>query len=179
MTKYKKIINNNEVLKKAALVSLSVALAAGLCGCAKTTESVLNDGVSISSEEINSIPDEDARAKNDLYYEEYDKYLDDMTEDEQKEFLVHVIVTTNCSEENKKDEIMFLRDDSTYVGSAKATGGEIYIPIGNYKLVSLIDEENKLFGEISVLSSGEEVELFVDVDNKTSDYTIVSGAKSK
>ena len=26
---------------------------------------------------------------------------------------------------------------------------------------------------------GEEVELFVDVDNKTSDYTIVSGAKSK
>lgn len=179
MTKYKNFISNNDILKKAALVPLTVALAAGLCGCAKTTSSVLNDGVTIDRESISAISDEDARAKSELYYEEYDKYLDDMTTEQKKDFLVHVKVTTNCSEENKNDEIMFLRDDSTYVGSAKATGGEIYIPIGNYKLVSLIDEENKLFGEISVLSSGEEVELFVDVDNKTSDYTIVSGAKSK
>ena len=173
MTTNLKNNGNKETLKKMVLILLIMALTAGLYGCTKSTKNVLAEGVTLDESKINESTTT-ARDRNDYYYEHYDKYLDDMTTEEQKEFLVHVYVDTTSSEENQNDEIMFLRNDSTYVGSVPATGGEIYIPLGDYVLVSLTTKVgNKSFGKLKVLHAGETVKLHVDVDLKASEYSVV------
>lgn len=168
-----KDMNNKETLKKMIMVSLTLALVAGICGCTKSKDDVLAKGVSLDE---NMIDEETTTAMDRYHYydENYDSYLNDMTVEEKKQFMVHVYVDTVCSEENLEDEIMFLRNDSTYVGSVPAEGGELFIPLGDYKLISLLAQEDKLFGSLKVLESEKTVKLHVDINQKTSEYSILA-----
>ena len=98
----------------------------------------------------------------------YEKYVEDrmnhMTKEEKlNHYYVNLKVNYNGRESYKEDDIIFLRNDNVYKGDLYDGDEEISLPPGVYRIISeKIEGHDSNFGEVKLLTPGEDVVLMVD-----------------
>ena len=99
------------------------------------------------------------------YYEKYvDDKLDDMTKEEKLDYYVDLIVNYSGREGYEEDDIIFLRNDNVYEGDLYDGDDTISLPPGIYRVIS--EQVDGNFGEIKLLTPGEEVVVEIDYDSR-------------
>lgn len=130
-------------------------------------ESTANDNNSpyekLSEEQLDS----DTTDINDRsnYYEKYvEDRMDHMTKEEKlNHYYVNLKVNYSGRESYKEDDIIFLRNDNVYEGDLYDGDEEISLPPGVYRIISeKIEGHDSNFGEVKLLTPGEDVVLTVD-----------------
>lgn len=99
------------------------------------------------------------------YYEKYvEDRMDHMTKEEKlNHYYVNLKVNYNGRESYKEDDIIFLRNDNVYKGDLYDGDEEISLPPGVYRIISeKIEGHDSNFGEVKLLTPGEDVVLMVD-----------------
>ena len=98
----------------------------------------------------------------------YEKYVEDRMEHMTKEeklnhYYVNLKVNYSGRESYKEDDIIFLRNDNVYESDLYDGDEEISLPPGIYRIISeKIDGHDSNFGEVKLLTPGEDVVLTVD-----------------
>lgn len=162
---------NTKSKTRLVLATLSLAAGLSLSGCSTNKYSELN---------VNMINSEDTTVKDrkEYYEENVDELLYKMNEAEKENYYVNVELEYVGEENYKGDNIMFLRNDDTYMGDIRNSSNQIYITPGIHRVVSRdVLENNGILGEIEVLKPGETVKLIVNYDTKT--VTIDEESKTK
>ena len=90
--------------------------------------------------------------------------MDHMTKEEKlNHYYVNLKVNYNGRESYKEDDIIFLRNDNVYKGDLYDGDEEISLPPGVYRIISeKIEGHDSNFGEVKLLTPGEDVVLMVD-----------------
>ena len=99
------------------------------------------------------------------YYEKYvEDRMDHMTKEEKlNHYYVNLKVNYSGRESYKEDDIIFLRNDNVYEGDLYDGDDEISLPPGVYRIISeKIEGHDSNFGEVKLLTPGEDVVLTVD-----------------
>lgn len=99
------------------------------------------------------------------YYEKYvEDRMDHMTKEEKlNHYYVNLKVNYSGRESYKEDDIIFLRNDNVYEGDLYDGDEEISLPPGVYRIISeKIEGHDSNFGEVKLLTPGEDVVLTVD-----------------
>lgn len=102
------------------------------------------------------------------YYEKYvEDRMDHMTKEEKlNHYYVNLTVKYNGRESYEKDDIIFLRNDNVYEGDLYDGDEEISLPPGVYRIISeKVEGHDSNFGEIKLLTPGEDVVLNVDYNS--------------
>ncbi len=150
-------INKKKIFAAALILFLIL-----LTGCRENTE---NTGAyaALDEEQLDSErTDINDRAE---YYEKYvDDKLDDMTKEEKLDYYVDLIVNYSGREGYEEDDIIFLRNDNVYEGDLYDGDDTISLPPGIYRVIS--EQVDGNFGEIKLLTPGEEVVVEIDYDSR-------------
>lgn len=85
-------------------------------------------------------------------------------DEKQLDFFVDVTVDYNGRDSHPEDDIIFLRNDNVYEGDLYDGDDTISLPPGVYRIIS--EQVDGNFGEIKLLTPGEEVRLKIDYDSK-------------
>lgn len=155
-------INRNRSKKKKMFAAALTILLVTLAGCGENTE---NAGAYETLDEKQL--DSDRTDINDRaeYYEKYvEDKLDDMTREEKLDFFVDVTVDYSGRDSHPEDDIIFLRNDNVYEGDLYDGDDTISLPPGIYRIIS--EQVDGNFGEIKLLTPGEEVRLKIDYDSQ-------------
>ena len=92
--------------------------------------------------------------------------MDKMSESEKLNYYVNVKVNYIGRENYDDDDIIFLRNDNVYKGDLYDGDDSIGLPPGIYRVISeKVDGHQSNFGEISILTPGEDVTLNVDLED--------------
>ena len=84
----------------------------------------------------------------------------------EKDYYVNVKVNYIGRENYDDDDIIFLRNDNVYKGDLYDGDDSIGLPPGIYRVISeKVDGHQSNFGEISILTPGEDVTLNVDYNS--------------
>ena len=102
----------------------------------------------------------------------YDENVDDifhnLPDEEVPKYYVSVDIEYIGRENISNDELIFLRNDGTYLGDVQNGMTNNILPPGVYKIISSgSDDEHRNFGEITILTPGEHVTMIVDFNNHT------------
>lgn len=150
-------INKKKIFAAALILFLIL-----LTGCRENTE---NTGAyaALDEEQLDSErTDINDRAE---YYEKYvDDKLDDMTKEEKLDYYVDLTVNYSGREGYEEDDIIFLRNDNVYEGDLYDGDDTISLPPGIYRVIS--EQVDGNFGEIKLLTPGEEVVVEIDYDSR-------------
>ena len=159
------VIKNKIILHITLIITMLL-----LTGC---NQKVSNSGSTVSK---NNAPyeklseeqlDSDTTDINDRsnYYEKYvEDRMNHMTKEEKlNHYYVNLKVNYNGRESYKEDDIIFLRNDNVYKGDLYDGDEEISLPPGVYRIISeKIEGHDSNFGEVKLLTPGEDVVLMVD-----------------
>lgn len=102
------------------------------------------------------------------YYEKnVENRLEHMTQDEKlSRYFVNLKVEYSGIDNYKEDDIIFLRNDNVYKGDLYNGDDEISLPPGIYRVISeKVEGGRDIFGEIDLLTPGENVVLKVDYNS--------------
>lgn len=150
-------INKKKIFAAALILFLIL-----LTGCRENTE---NTGAyaALDEEQLDSErTDINDRAE---YYEKYvDDKLDDMTKEDKLDYYVDLTVNYSGREGYEEDDIIFLRNDNVYEGDLYDGDDTISLPPGIYRVIS--EQVDGNFGEIKLLTPGEEVVVEIDYDSR-------------
>ena len=87
-----------------------------------------------------------------------------MTKEEKLDYYVDLIVNYSGREGYEEDDIIFLRNDNVYEGDLYDGDDTISLPPGIYRVIS--EQVDGNFGEIKLLTPGEEVVVEIDYDSR-------------
>lgn len=167
---FKNYVDWKNIKKKFALVAISVAIGSMVTGCTQniSNQQTSNNNISIyqslSEEQLNT--DTTTVEDRAAYYDKYvDDRIDKMTDAERLNFYVNIKVNYIGRENFEDDNIIFLRNDNVYEGDLYDGDDTIGLAPGVYRIISSKAEENGNFGDISILTPGEDVTLNVDYNS--------------
>ena len=164
-------ITKKNIKKKFALVAISVAIGSMATGCNQNINSnqYINENNGIYQQLNEEKLDSNTTDINDRadYYEKYvEDKMDKMSESEKLNYYVNVKVNYIGRENYDDDDIIFLRNDNVYKGDLYDGDDSIGLPPGIYRVISeKVDGHQSSFGEISILTPGEDVTLNVDYNS--------------
>ena len=160
--KAERCINRNRGKKKKVFAAALIILLVALAGCGENTE---NAGRYETLDEKQLDSDQTDINDRAEYYKKYvEEKLDDMTREEKLDFFVDVTVDYSGRDSHPEDDIIFLRNDNVYEGDLYDGDDTISLPPGIYRIIS--EQVDGNFGEIKLLTPGEEVRLKIDYDSK-------------
>lgn len=171
ISNFKNYVDLKNIKKKFALVAISVAIGSMATGCNQNINS--NQGINENNgiyQQLNEEKlDSDTTDINDRadYYEKYvDDKIDKMSESEKLNYYVNIKVNYTGRENYSGDDIIFLRNDNVYEGDLYDGDDSIGLPPGIYRVISSkVDGHQRNFGEINILTPGEDVTLNVDYNS--------------
>lgn len=171
ISNFKNYVDWKNIKKKFALVAISVAIGSMATGCNQNINSnqYINENNGIYQQLNEEKLDSDTTDINDRadYYEKYvDDKIDKMSESEKLNYYVNIKVNYTGRENYSGDDIIFLRNDNVYEGDLYDGDDSIGLPPGIYRVISeKVDGHQSNFGEISILTPGEDVTLNVDYNS--------------
>ena len=117
----------------------------------------------LSEEQLDS-DTTDINDRSDYYKKYVEDRMDHMTKEEKlNHYYVNLKVNYSGRESYKEDDIIFLRNDNVYEGDLYDGDEEISLPPGVYRIISeKIEGHDSNFGEVKLLTPGEDVVLTVD-----------------
>ena len=179
---FKNYVDWKSIKKKFALVAISVAIGSMVTGCNQNVnnEEVSNTNIniyqSLSEEKLDT--DTTTVEERAAYYDKYvDNIFEEMTDAEKLNYYVNIKVNYTGRENFEGDNIIFLRNDNVYEGDLFDGDDTIGIAPGVYRIISAKAEENGNFGDITILTPGEDITLNVDYNNYK--VTVDEGQKTK
>ena len=171
ISNFKNYVDWKNIKKKFALVAISVAIGSMATGCNQNINS--NQGINekngiyqqLNEEKLDS-DTTDINDRADYYEKNVDDKIDKMSESEKLNYYVNIKVNYTGRENYSGDDIIFLRNDNVYEGDLYDGDDSIGLPPGIYRVISSkVDGHQRNFGEINILTPGEDVTLNVDYNS--------------
>lgn len=169
MNKIKLYLKRNNLKRIAAMFVVLAAVVSTGTGCSHSqsadtdsdTDSVYQtlDVKQLESETT------DVNDRADYYDKNVDNRIEEMTDEEKEKFYVNLTVTYTGRENYDGDYIIFLRNDNVYEGDLYDGDDTIGLAPGVYRIISSKADDNGNFGEIYILTPGEDVTMSVDYNS--------------